>query len=511
MAFGLFAAGYFLIGIKGSQRGLRLRIPKQKLLIGTSQLCQIRLQDPGVDARHAMFLYSWGRLTIQALSPRAAVYVNGIKILKVLLKEQDRIRIGEAEFLITANANYQLPASENRVSSRVVPVPSPTIQFTSFQVLHLIGSGGFSDVYLGKALPGGEAIAIKVPNSKIKELPEFLQRFVREAEFCMKLRHAHIVRVFSHGRWNDGTPYFIMEHLPGSTMRQYLSQNPTDIGLAIKTIAELANALQYAHNLGIVHRDLKPENIKQDGNNTFKIMDFGIAKDLNTAGFTSTGMILGTPYYMAPEQAKATNIDHRCDIYSLGAILYEFLTHRVPFPGDPVEVIKKHIYEPLPSPRIYNRQIPPALEQIVQCAMQKDPGRRFSSMQQFAQALASLGEPASTPASMPAVQDPAPPKAIHPFLLTVIEGPFGVGMTIPLNFDNGMIKIGRDNSNYLVINRDSLISRHHATFLASNNQIYLRDENSTNGTYINGRRITGTIRLNPYDQIKVGTTLFLFK
>lgn len=513
MAFGRLLNDYFLVGIRGTQRGLRLRIPHQKIYLGSDSSCAVTITDTGVEKRHALLWLFMNRLSIQDMSSRGGIYINGIRTLKTVLKEQDRIRLGEAEFLVTSHANLQIPLSDSRVSKQIVDVPQQNLQFTSFQILKLIGHGGFADVYLGRALPGGEPIAIKVPNSKIKDQPDMMKRFMHEASMCMKLNHPHIVRVYSQDKWKDGVPYFIMEFLPGVTLRQYMQQNTPNIDITKKIIIDLASALQYAHTMNVVHRDLKPDNIKQDGFNKFKIMDFGIAKDLNTAGFTATGMILGTPYYMAPEQAKALKIDHRCDIYSLGAILFEMLTRRVPFSGDPVEVIKKHINQPPPSPRFFNRSIPAVLEQIVLRTLQKDPNKRFQSMDQLIKALGGFDAAADVTPSSNANYAPESrhPQSNFPHVLTVAAGFSGAGMVIPLPFDGKPITIGREQSNYLVVSWDTALSRLHATLYLKDQHVYLRDEKSTNGTFVNNKRVFGETRLHPYDQIQVGNTVFLFK
>ncbi|MGQ9561570.1 MAG: serine/threonine-protein kinase [Candidatus Oleimicrobiaceae bacterium] len=211
------------------------------------------------------------------------------------------------------------------------------------------------------------------------ETPNCLLRFKQEALNCLKLKHKNIVPSLATGEMADGVPFLVMEYLSGETVRDIINRRGMTPDLFSSIVASVADALAYAHAQGIVHRDIKPHNVKADGSGIFKIMDFGIARVLGEASPTLTGMVLGTPYYMAPEQALGHPVDPRTDIYAFGVMLHELVTLRVPSSGDAIEVLKKHIHYDLIPPRKVNPHLSPRIERAILRAMRKNPRERFSS------------------------------------------------------------------------------------------------------------------------------------
>ena len=229
-------------------------------------------------------------------------------------------------------------------------------------------------------------VAIKVLPAQHALTPGFKERFIREARAVAQLSHPNILPIYDVGLKGD-LSYFVMKYVPGQTLRDVLGQ-PMDLFTVSNYIEQLAGALDHAHDHGIVHRDIKPTNILME-DDWLLLADFGLAKIvMGSQELTGTGAIVGTPTYLSPEQGEGKTVDHRSDIYSLGVVLYEMVTGRVPFDSDtPMGIIFKHIYEPVPSPRHHSPTLPVSIEQIILKAMAKDPADRFGSAGELARAL----------------------------------------------------------------------------------------------------------------------------
>jgi serine/threonine protein kinase len=253
-------------------------------------------------------------------------------------------------------------------------------------------------VYLAKDPVIGRLVALKTirpaANYDDEETREFQQRFVREAQAAGILNHPSIVTVFDIGKDDTtGINFIAMEYVEGSNLKEILSQGrPLSFDQVGEVIAQVADALDFAHSKGIVHRDVKPANIILLDNGRAKIMDFGIAKIASGGGnLTSTGQFLGTPNYMAPEQIKGLPVDGRTDLFSLGICLYECLTRRKPFGGDSLTSISyKIVHEAFPPLHEINPQIPSGYEDVVANCLAKDPPRRFQRGRDLANALRAV-------------------------------------------------------------------------------------------------------------------------
>ncbi len=253
-------------------------------------------------------------------------------------------------------------------------------------------------VYLARQEDIEQDIAIKVLLREAAQSQEIVQRFYREAKVISMLTHPNIIRVFIFGR-REGLLYLAMEFVKGRELREDLrTGQPMDELRVIRIMKQACSALAEAHDLGIIHRDLKPDNILLTsfrGDNDFvKILDFGIAKitennDSNQAKLTQAGIVYGTPEYLSPEQAQALELDHRTDIYSLGVMLYEMMTGRVPFMAEsPVKILTKHVFEEPVSPsQIAPGRVSATMENIIMKAMAKDPKQRFSNALDMFKAL----------------------------------------------------------------------------------------------------------------------------
>src|SRR5258707_7499898 len=270
-----------------------------------------------------------------------------------------------------------------------------------YKIERMVGKGGMGAVFLAHDLTLDREVAIKVLPPDISQDPKVIQRFRREAKTAAKLDHPNIIpiyRVESEG----GLNYFVMKYISGTSLEDLLEKRqPLPVPEIQRILWEAACALGHAHQRGVVHRDVKPANIMFDHDGRVMLTDFGISKALQAAtGFTATGMIIGTPHYMAPEQGKGAPVDGRADQYSLGVVGYRMITAELPFSGDSVHtIIYKHIYEEPPLASTKRPGIPASLTVAISRALAKEPDQRFPTMEDFAtavwpeQPVASPGKP----------------------------------------------------------------------------------------------------------------------
>ena len=277
-------------------------------------------------------------------------------------------------------------------------IAAGTILEGKYRVERLLGAGGMGTVWIAEHTGLHRPVAVKVLDSSatVRDATA-VQRFMREAQTAARLRSDHIVDVLDVGKFDDGTPFLIMELLEGETLSSRIKQaNRLPQNEAANLVDQLLNGLSAAHDAGVIHRDIKPDNCfitQKAGRDHLKLLDFGISKvagDAREMRMTRTGVVMGTPYYMAPEQARgAKEIDHRCDLYAVGAILYECVTGRVPFEAESVnELLFKIVLEPLVPPRSMAPELDPAFEEIILHAMGREAETRYQTAAQFRDALA---------------------------------------------------------------------------------------------------------------------------
>jgi serine/threonine protein kinase/outer membrane protein assembly factor BamD (BamD/ComL family) len=277
-----------------------------------------------------------------------------------------------------------------------------------YKIIREIGSGGMAWVYLAEDLSEGTQVAAKVLYPQFSEDISYIQRFNREAKLAISLNELHIVRVLDYGATRD-IHYLIMEHIEGRDLLEILEEKgPLSYEEVLNIAFQVAKALEHASQHGIVHRDIKPQNLMVTADGTVKVCDFGIARAVALPSLTQSGFV-GSPYYISPEQAMGENVDVRSDIYSLGIVMYQMLSGKLPFDAkSPWSIISQHIASKPPSLRLNNTDLPEAVEHLVNRAMAKRPEDRFQTPVELIQAV----EDVFSGKEVTAVKPPVPERDI---------------------------------------------------------------------------------------------------
>jgi len=268
-----------------------------------------------------------------------------------------------------------------------------------YQVLSELGRGGMGIVYQAYDKQLKEQVAIKLLSPLLSTDSEALERLTREVSLARRVTHPNVIRIHDIAEVN-GLYYVSMEYFAGTNLKEHLKRSgPLSLLNAYQILSQMCDGLDAAHSQGVIHRDLKSQNVMVGPSGQIKIIDFGLARSVHLEGMTATGLIMGTPEYMAPEQVSGKHVDERADIYALGVILFEMLTGRVPFTGDSAIAIGfQQLKDAPPSPRSINPQIPEEVEKIILKALEKDPIRRYRNVDElrkdFESALPRFAAPA---------------------------------------------------------------------------------------------------------------------
>lgn len=308
-----------------------------------------------------------------------------------------------------------------------------------YKIKKTIGGGGMANVYLARDIILDRDVAIKVLRLEYANDEEFIVRFDREAKAATSLSHQNIVNIFDVGAENN-ILYMVMEYVDGLTLKEYIQRNsPIEVETAMDIMNQVTSAITHAHANDLVHRDIKPQNILIDKYGNVKVTDFGIAIALSATALTQTNAILGSVHYLSPEQARGGNATKKSDIYSLGIVLFELLTGRLPFSGQtPVSIALKHLQNETPSVRRFNPNVPQSVENIVLRATAKDPFHRYETVYELNDAIET---------------------ALHPSKLNeaVYTPPIEVGE------ETKAIPVITDNQLYEDVNQDTVIHQTNAT------------------------------------------------
>ncbi len=253
-----------------------------------------------------------------------------------------------------------------------------------YEVIEELGKGGMGKVYKVFDKKIKEVVALKLIRPEISTDEKTIERFNNELRLARKISHKHVCRMYDLGE--EGVSHFItMEYVPGEDLKRFIKRSEQlTVNKAVSIAKQICEGLVEAHHLGVIHRDLKPQNIMIDSEGNTRIMDFGIARFLEGEGVTTQGVLIGTPDYMSPEQAEMEGVDRRSDIYSLGVILFEMVTGKVPFEGKtPLSIAMKHKSQPPPDPRNLNAQVTDGLSQVILKCMEKEKHNRYQNAEEL--------------------------------------------------------------------------------------------------------------------------------
>ncbi|GAA2085298.1 Stk1 family PASTA domain-containing Ser/Thr kinase [Streptomyces albiaxialis] len=289
-----------------------------------------------------------------------------------------------------------------------------------FQLQSLLGAGGMASVYLAYDSVLDRQVAVKTLHTELGREQSFRERFRREAQSVAKLTHTNIVSVFDSGEDDiDGAmvPYIVMEYVEGKPLRSVLDEDIAQFGAmpadkALKITGDVLAALEVSHEMGLVHRDIKPGNVMLTKRGVVKVMDFGIARAMQSGvtSMTQTGMVVGTPQYLSPEQALGRGVDARSDLYSVGIMLFELLTGRLPFDADsPLAIAYAHVQEEPVAPSTINQSIPPAVDALVARTLRKNPNERFPSAESMHDECSRIGGSGVASGTSPIIISGGPP------------------------------------------------------------------------------------------------------
>lgn len=278
-----------------------------------------------------------------------------------------------------------------------------------YQVLSELGRGGMGIVFQAYDKQLKEQVAIKLLSPLLSTDQEALERLTREVSLARRVTHPNVIRIHDLSEVN-GLHYVSMEYFGGTNLKEHLKRSgPLSLLSAYQILSQVCDGLEAAHSQGVIHRDLKAQNIMIGASGQIKIIDFGLARSMRLEGMTATGLIMGTPEYMAPEQVAGKHVDERTDIYALGVMLFEMLTGRLPFTGDSaIAVGFQQMKDPPPAPRSINPQIPESVERIILKALEKNPIQRYRTASEirneFAATLPGFASAAASAQDTPRIR-----------------------------------------------------------------------------------------------------------
>ena len=380
---------------RGPQRGKEIYLEEGKICtVGRDTNCAIRFPDSLTSRQHCSFRLTRGRIVVRDLNSRNGTFVNGEEIHKPAeLRLGDQVEVGETLVSLLADDERQ---TEGGLVGREV---------AGYRILERVGRGGMGTVYRAEQLSLRRIVAFKVLSPSLAWDKDSIERFMQEARSSARLVHRNIVQALDVGR-EGSIYYFVMEFMPNGSIEDTLeSEDRVAPARAIPMLINVARGLAYAESQGVVHRDIKPDNLMLDEHGTVKIVDMGIAGRLEgRASLTQKDGVFGSPHYMAPEQAAGERIDHRVDIYGLGASAYRMLSGRTVFTGESqTEIMGKHVNEQPDRLKRTAPWVPKSLCDIVMKMLGKKPEERYQSASEIVDALEKLsadGTAAKRPAEL---------------------------------------------------------------------------------------------------------------
>jgi len=360
----------------GPKAGHEYPLTKDLTIMGRQSSCDVQILDNMSSRAHCQIRRDGKLFSLVDLGSRNGTHLNDKKVSERQLVFGDRIRIGEAE--------YKLVKEPGDVELKDL--------LSKYEVQEKIGEGGMGIVFKANQKSMNRTVALKILSPKYSAKQRFVDQFIKEARAAGALNHPNIIQVHEVGTEND-IHYFSMEYVEGATCMQVLrDQGPFKIGEALEVIRQTAKALEYAHSQRLIHQDIKPDNIMIGPNNQVKLADLGISKTFDEVeSEEGPKRVMGTPHYMAPEAALGKKIDHRVDIYALGATLYHLLTGKTPYNGtSATEVLKAHVMDPLPAIEDLNPDVPPDVCALVERLVAKKADDRYQTAAEIVEEVVRL-------------------------------------------------------------------------------------------------------------------------
>ncbi len=418
--------------MEAPDKGRAIAFPAKSFFIGSAEACQVRFQSDLIEPRHAEVVCDTrGQWWIRDLVANGLVVVNGRPVLDERLSPGDTLRIGHVVMRIHdtgVDLQGRTVSGDNLPQIRVDLVPDSVIA-DRYRITQKLATGGMGEVYRGVHVELGKPLALKVMLPELSHDEAFVGRFKREAVASSRIGQQNIVDISDFGRTDDGRFFFVMEYVDGKTLKKHLREEGAfSVGRVVHVGLQVARALAAAHAAGIIHRDLKPENVmllQRPGQPDFvKVLDFGIAKVASTNGtanYTAIGTVVGTPQYMAPEQASGLPVDARSDVYALGLILHELLAGKPVFDADSaVGMMAAQISSrpaPVGSP---HGPVPRPLERLVTQMLEKSAAERPASMEAVVAVLEAVASVPTPVGRVPAL-DPRTASLLARLPLTGLE------------------------------------------------------------------------------------------
>lgn len=398
-----------------------------------------------------------------------------------------------------------------------------------YQLKAVVGEGGMATVFKAFQPSLSRWVAVKVIHQRYREM---LPRFQREARAVAQLRHRNILAIYDYGE-EDGYAYIVMEFVERGTLKEWFTGQPMEWVMAVALAISIGDALHYAHQNGMIHRDVKPSNILMPAPDWPLLADFGLIKVKSSSErLTDSGVVIGTPEYIAPEQASGEAVDHRADIYALGVILFEMVTGRLPFDYKNVnQIMVAHITESVPSPVEYQPDCPPKLAEVILKAMAKAPDDRYVDMEAMVKALKDVIGSSTLPkgkifgtqvspaylVDLSVAYDKQSDQSV-PQDAKIVIAEQNVTLDVPqeaaqviIGRTHGTVKVDIDLGPYGASSQG--VSRKHARLSQAEGQWLLEDLNSLNGTFVNERKLISEtpVPLKSGDVIRCGHLPLIFR
>ncbi len=353
----------------------------EKFTMGRRKASDIPIADPKSSRNHAEIFKQGDHYYVRDLASRNGTFLNGERLAgDTQLSFGDKVSIGGTVMEFVGDSAGK-------------PID---FEIPGYQIQERVGEGGMGVVYRARQVSMDRIVALKVLSEKYSANSEFIDRFIREARAAGRLNHPNVIHVHDVSK-AGGRYFFSMEFIDGPSVMQLLKEKGRlPLKQSVEILTQAARALEFAHENGIIHRDIKPDNIMLTGEGIVKIADLGIAKSFEEGSLSPEGTgqrkVLGTPHYMAPEQALNKALDRRADVYSLGATFYHMLTGKTPFKGSTIiELLKAHVHEKLEPIQMLNPEVPEPICFVVERMMAKTPDKRYENMTRLLEDMAKAG------------------------------------------------------------------------------------------------------------------------